>query len=104
MNFPVAAFQASNEWKRWRAILDRIVSHPEYRYESEKKYPLIKLAQFASNELAHFNNKYWRIVIAAGPEAKAIAVEESRRDNELRARLQMASLTRWRAEKLRANR
>lgn len=47
------------QWLRWRAIIDRVISSPHYRYDSPKKWGYLKLAHFAANELGRFNNLQW---------------------------------------------
>lgn len=46
---------ARYQWARWRAILDRIVSNPHYRYDDPQKYPLLSMAAFAASMMAHYN-------------------------------------------------
>lgn len=48
-------------WERWRAVLDRITSHPDYRYDApwERKQLLLKLANFACSMMAKHNTTYW---------------------------------------------
>jgi hypothetical protein len=57
----VTAAQAQFNWRKQKAIMNRIISHPEYRFDSDKKWPLLNLAEFVFSEMAHWNNLYWRI-------------------------------------------
>lgn len=48
------------QWRVWRGILDRIIANPHYRYDDPRKWPYLKLARFASDQMAIFNTKAWR--------------------------------------------
>jgi len=52
-------FEATCNWQVWRAILDRITASPHYRFDDPKKGPYLKLAKFASAQLAIFNAQKW---------------------------------------------
>lgn len=48
---------------RWAAIIHRITSHPQYRYEADwigGRGTLIKLVTMACEEQAFYSNRYWR--------------------------------------------
>ena len=53
---------SKEQWDVWRAILDRIISSPHYRYDDPQKAPYLKLAAFATSELGRWNTLHW------GPE------------------------------------
>lgn len=67
---------------KWRAILDRVVSHPLYQYSTpwHLKKPLLQMADFASKEMAHYNNLWWRNHLNSVP-APAPTPEESGADS-----------------------
>lgn len=52
---------AKQAWQRWRNILDKIISHKDYRYDSNKKWPLLKMARFVSEQLGIYNTIRWQI-------------------------------------------
>jgi hypothetical protein len=55
------SYQHLCRWMKWRAISDRVISHPQYRYNG---YPvakrlLLNLARVAQIEMAHANRQFW---------------------------------------------
>lgn len=51
--------ESHSKWHIWRAILDRIISHPQYRYGAPNVKILLKLARFAGIQMALYNNRQW---------------------------------------------
>lgn len=49
-------------WLRYRAILDKIIAHPDYNYRAPyiKRNLLLKMADFAMQMMGHYNNQYHR--------------------------------------------
>ncbi len=51
------------KWQFHRAVMDKLIRHPEYRYNSMKTHlrrPLLNLSRYIANEMAHYNMQYWR--------------------------------------------
>ena len=51
---------ALDAWRRWRAICDRIVAHPQYVYGSKCSQTLAKLARFAMLQMTIYNERVHR--------------------------------------------
>jgi hypothetical protein len=51
-----------SNWKKWRAILDRIISSPGYRHGHKNARLLLSLASFAMSQLGHYNTLHWKAV------------------------------------------
>lgn len=52
-------FENHVSWQVWRAILDRVTANPHYRYEDPQKWPLLKMARFATQMMGKFNTLQW---------------------------------------------
>lgn len=54
---------ACPQYLRWSAIIHRILTHPQYKYEADWMGPrgtLAKLVTMACEEQAFYSNRYWR--------------------------------------------
>ncbi len=47
--------KARENWKRWKAISDKIVSHKDYHYGHQNSFLLLKLVKFALDMMGHYN-------------------------------------------------
>jgi len=54
-------FKLRQGWLRWRILLDKITTSPNYRYGNPKVVYLLKYAKFARFEMAHYNNLFWKM-------------------------------------------
>lgn len=51
--------EARVKWQVWRNFSDRITSHPDYRYDSPRKWPLLRMARFCYAQMALYNRLAW---------------------------------------------